>query len=89
MSEKLQVLFGSECSKGDMKAPRCVILVRESGVERSLRGASRDCSAQSSDDWEQRQFILYSSLSELEQIEGMTITIANSGRPKCLKRARQ
>ena len=32
---------------------------------------------------------LYSSLSELEQIEDMTITIANSGRPNCLKRTRQ
>ena len=32
---------------------------------------------------------LHSSLSELEQIDDMTITIANSGRLKCLKRGRQ
>ena len=29
-NEKLQVLRGSECSKGEVQAPRCVILVRES-----------------------------------------------------------
>ena len=32
---------------------------------------------------------LYSSLSEMEQIEDITITFANSRRAKCLKRARQ
>ena len=27
---KLQVLFGSECSKGEWTAPRCVFLIRDS-----------------------------------------------------------
>ena len=43
--EKLQVLFGSECSKGDRQAPRCVILVRESENGRdvhSFDGSVRD-----------------------------------------------
>ena len=39
--QKLQVLFGSECSKGDRQAPRCVTLVRESDVH-SFDGSVRD-----------------------------------------------
>ena len=70
MSEKLQVLFGSECSKCEREAPRFVILVRVAETckvlvaasetsdmsQRSLRMASRDYSAQCSDDWGERQF---------------------------------
>ena len=36
-NEKLQVLYGSECSKGERQAPRCVILVRESENGRDVR----------------------------------------------------
>ena len=36
-SEELHVLFGSECSKGERPAPRCVILVRESENGRDVR----------------------------------------------------
>ena len=41
MRGKLQVLFGSECSKGERKAPRCVILVRESENVRDERHEPR------------------------------------------------
>ena len=36
-NEKLQVLCGSECSRGERQAPRCVILVRESENGRDVR----------------------------------------------------
>ena len=36
-NEKLQVLCGSECLKGERQAPRCVILVRESKNGRDVR----------------------------------------------------
>ena len=56
------------------------------GVKRSLRIASRECSSQCSDDWKERgKSGLNSSLSELEQNEGVTIAIASSEQPKCLK----
>ena len=37
VTEKLQVLCGSECSKGERQAPRCVILVRKSETGRDVR----------------------------------------------------
>ena len=36
-NEKLQVLRGSECSKGEGRAPRCVILARESENARDMQ----------------------------------------------------
>ena len=45
MIEELQVLFGSECPKGERQNPRCVILVRESEksiVIQSVGGSVRD-----------------------------------------------
>ena len=36
-NEKLQVLRGSECSKGERQGPRCVILVRESENGKDVR----------------------------------------------------
>ena len=119
--EELQVLFGSECSKGERKAPRSVILVCESENDRdrqNVDGSVRDerheprcvfhllqqgylsvCNptrtVESNWSWSQTVDLscqsslfcttrkngnscLVSSLSELEQIEDMSITIANS-----------
>ena len=44
--EELQVLCRSECSKGERKAPRCVVLVRESEKGRDAQSVdmSRDVS---------------------------------------------
>ena len=106
--EKLQVLFGSECSKGDRQAPRCVILSRESENGRdvhSFDGSVRD------EPHEPRcvlPFLLQgyrvfrTMLGRLartairfvltfgaEQIEDLTITIANSVYTRCVRRARQ
>ena len=37
LNEKLQVLCGSECSKGEGRAPKCVVLVRESENGKDVR----------------------------------------------------
>ena len=132
----LRVLFGSECVKGERKAPRCVILVSESengrGVQSFdgsvrnerheprcvlpllLRGYRGVCVHR--EGWRLKFLLelngvfewpvevvphnarpnvkndnsgLVSTLSGQEQIEDMTITIANSQCTRCLKRARQ
>ena len=44
-NEKLQVLCGSECSKGERQVPRCVILVR--GSENGRDARSLGCSGSS------------------------------------------
>ena len=106
--EKLQVLFGSECSKGDRQAPRCVTLVRESEHGTDLH--SFDCSVRDEPNEPRCVLLLLlqgyrvfrTMLGRLaktairfvltfgaEQIEDLTITIANSVFLRRLKRARQ
>ena len=130
--DQLQVSSGSECSRGECKVPRCVVLVCESrngrdapGFDGSVRDERQEprCGSSPVATWvprcacttmdvernlklesnralelpveivlhnvrtirENAKFGFVSSLSELEQFEGMMITIANSKYVRCMK----